>query len=113
MDNRSKVFSNLIWRFFERGGSQLVSFAVSIVLARLLDPALYGTVSKVTVITAILLVFVDSGIRLVHFVTLAKLFPVFAALTIFGQERGPMQLVLPNVCGSEKRVHPQLGFKGL
>ena len=61
MDNRSKVFSNLIWRFFERGGSQLVSFAVSIVLARLLDPALYGTVSKVTVITAILLVFVDSG----------------------------------------------------
>ena len=38
MDNRSKVFSNLIWRFFERGGSQLVSFAVSIVLARILDP---------------------------------------------------------------------------
>lgn len=61
MDNRSKVLSNLIWRFFERGGSQLVSFAVSIVLARILDPTMYGTVSKVTVITAILLVFVDSG----------------------------------------------------
>ena len=61
MDNRSKVLSNLIWRFFERGGSQLVSFAVSIVLARIFDPTMYGTVSKVTVITAILLVFVDSG----------------------------------------------------
>ena len=61
MDNRSKVFSNLIWRFFERGGSQLVSFAVSIVLARILDPEVYGIVSKVLVITAILLVFVDSG----------------------------------------------------
>ena len=61
MDNRSKVFSNLIWRFFERGGSQLVSFAVSIILARILDPTIYGTVSKVLVITAILLVFVDSG----------------------------------------------------
>ena len=61
MDNRSKVFSNLIWRFFERGGAQLVSFAVSIVLARILDPEVYGIVSKVLVITAILLVFVDSG----------------------------------------------------
>ena len=61
MDNRSKVFSNLIWRFMERGGSQLVSFIVSIVLARILEPVMYGTVSKVTVITAILLVFVDSG----------------------------------------------------
>ena len=61
MDNRSKVFSNLIWRFFERGGSQLVSFVVSIVLARILDPEIYGIVSKVLVITAILLVFVDSG----------------------------------------------------
>ncbi len=61
MDNRSKVFSNLIWRFFERGGSQLVSFAVSIVLARILDPEIYGIVSKVLVITAIMLVFVDSG----------------------------------------------------
>ena len=61
MDNRSKVFSNLIWRFMERGGSQLVSFIVAIVLARILEPVMYGTVSKVTVITAILLVFVDSG----------------------------------------------------
>ena len=61
MDNRSKVFSNLIWRFMERGGSQLVSFIVAIVLARILEPVMYGTGSKVTVITAILLVFVDSG----------------------------------------------------
>ncbi len=61
MDNRSKVVSNLIWRFFERCGAQLVSFAVSIVLARILEPSLYAPISKVTVITAILMVFVDSG----------------------------------------------------
>lgn len=61
MDNKLKVFSNLIWRFFERCGSQLVSLAVTIILARLLDPALYGPISKVSVITSILLVFVDSG----------------------------------------------------
>ena len=61
MDRKSKVISNLIWRFFERCGSQLVSFAVSIVLARILEPSFYAPISKVTVITAILMVFVDSG----------------------------------------------------
>lgn len=61
MDNRQKVFSNLIWRFLERFGSQLVSMAVQIVLARMLEPSVFGTVAKVTLITSILLVFVDSG----------------------------------------------------
>ena len=61
MDNRQKVFSNLIWRFMERFGSQAVSFVVSIVLARLLEPELYGSVALVLVIISILQVFVDSG----------------------------------------------------
>ena len=61
MDNKLKVFTNLFWRFFERCGAQLVSFIVTIVLARLLEPELYGLISKVAVITSILLVFVDSG----------------------------------------------------
>ncbi len=61
MDNRAKVVSNLIWRFFERCGAQLVSFAVTVVLARILDPAEYGPIAKVAVFTSILLVFVDSG----------------------------------------------------
>lgn len=45
----------------ERFGSQLVSFVVQIVLARMLAPSVFGTVAKVTIITSILLVFVDSG----------------------------------------------------
>ncbi len=53
--------SNLIWRFLERCGAQLVTFIVSIVLARILDPTVYGTIALVTVITTILQVFVDSG----------------------------------------------------
>ena len=61
MDKKAKVVSNLIWRFFERCGAQLVSFAVTVVLARILDPAEYGPITKVAVFTAILLVFVDSG----------------------------------------------------
>ena len=62
MDNsRQKVISNLIWRFLERCGSQVISFVVSVVLARLLAPELYGSIALVTVITSVLQVFVDSG----------------------------------------------------
>lgn len=65
-DNQSKITaksttSNFLWRFMERCGAQGVTFIVSIVLARLLDPKVYGTVALVTVFTAILQVFVDSG----------------------------------------------------
>ena len=56
------VFNNFLWRFLERCGAQGVTFVVSIVLARLLDPAVYGTVALVTVFTTILQVFVDSGL---------------------------------------------------
>lgn len=56
------VFSNFIWRFAERCGAQLVSFIVSIVLARILAPEDYGMIALVTVFTAILQVFVDSGL---------------------------------------------------
>lgn len=61
MTNQKTVLSNLIWRFLERCGAQLVTFVVSVVLARILDPAVYGTIALVTVITSILQVFVDSG----------------------------------------------------
>ena len=53
--------SNFLWRFLERCGAQGVTFIVSIVLARLLDPTVYGTVALVTVFTTIMQVFVDSG----------------------------------------------------
>lgn len=57
-----KVFSNFIWRFAERCGAQLVTFIVSIVLARILTPSDYGTIALVTVFTTILQVFIDSGL---------------------------------------------------
>ena len=46
----------------ERVGAQLVQFIVSIVLARILDPSVYGTVALITVFTTIMQVFVDSGL---------------------------------------------------
>lgn len=59
--NQKAVISNFIWRFFERCGSQVVSLIVSIVLARLIAPAAYGTIALVTVFITILQAFVDSG----------------------------------------------------
>ena len=46
----------------ERWGAQGVTLIVSIILARLLDPEVYGTVALVTVFTTLLQVFVDSGL---------------------------------------------------
>lgn len=60
--SKKNVIGNFIWSFAERCGAQLVTFVVSIVLARLLDPTVYGTVALVTVFTTILQVFVDSGL---------------------------------------------------
>lgn len=57
-----KVMSNLFWRFAERCGAQIVQFIVSVVLARLIAPEAFGTISIVLVFTNILQVFVDSGI---------------------------------------------------
>ena len=61
-NNTSKIVaSNLLWRLMERFGAQIVTFVVSIILARLLDPTVYGTIALVTAFNTILQVFVDSG----------------------------------------------------
>lgn len=63
METTSKnVFLNIIWRFAERCGAQIVQFIVSIILARILAPEAYGTVALITVFTTIFQVFVDSGL---------------------------------------------------
>ncbi len=61
MIDRNNIVKNLFWRFLERCGAQGVTLIVSIVLARLLDPDIYGTVALVTVFTTIMQIFVDSG----------------------------------------------------
>lgn len=62
MPTAKTVTTNFFWRFFERCGAQFVAFFVSIVLARLLDPAVYGEIALISVFTCILQVFVDSGL---------------------------------------------------
>ena len=49
---RNKTISGVIWKAMESGGNQLVKFVISVVLARMLAPANYKTLT-------LLLVFVD------------------------------------------------------
>lgn len=58
----SIVVTNIIWRFAERCGAQIVSLIVSIILARILSPSDYGTVAILTVFITILNVFVNCGL---------------------------------------------------
>ena len=62
MKSNGNVSSNVIWRLMERFGAQGVTLIVSIVLARLLDPSVYGEIAIVTVFITISEVFVDGGI---------------------------------------------------
>lgn len=62
IDSKSLTVSNFLWRFAERCGAQLVTFIVSIVLARILAPEDYGQIALITIFTTIMQVFVDSGL---------------------------------------------------
>ena len=58
---KAKTLSGMIWMFLERIGAQLVSFIVSVVLARLLMPEDYGVIAIVTIFITLCNVFVDGG----------------------------------------------------
>ena len=55
--SRLTVIKSLIWKFLERGSVQVVTFVVTIVLARILLPEDYGLI-------ALVLVFVSHEVRL-------------------------------------------------
>lgn len=62
MTQKSNISSNVVWRLMEKFSAKGVTFIVSIILARLLEPSVYGTIALVNVFTTILEVFVDSGL---------------------------------------------------
>ncbi|MBP5648322.1 lipopolysaccharide biosynthesis protein [Candidatus Saccharibacteria bacterium] len=59
---KQKTISGLFWRFGERITAQLISFIVSIILARILLPEQYGTIACVTIFITLANVFVTSGL---------------------------------------------------
>lgn len=58
----SKIVTGVLWRFGEKITAQMVSFVVSIILARLLLPSDYGVVAIVNIFISIAEVFVTSGL---------------------------------------------------
>ena len=58
---KTKTLAGLFWMYMERIGAQVVSFIVSVVLARLLLPEQYGVISIVMVFINLCNVFVTSG----------------------------------------------------
>ncbi len=58
----NKTISGLFWKYLERMGAQIISFIVSIILARILDPEHYGTISIVTIFISLANILVTSGI---------------------------------------------------
>ena len=60
-EKRSKVVSGLIWKSGETISAKLISFVVTLVLARLLTPSDYGLVALVLVFISIADVFMTSG----------------------------------------------------
>lgn len=62
MKEKHGLLSNLAWKFGERISAQLISTIVSIILARLLEPSHYGTVSIVMIFITLANVFVSDGL---------------------------------------------------
>lgn len=62
VNNGNKIVSGMFWRFGEKITAQLVSFVVSVVLARLLMPDDYGIVAIVNIFITIAEIFVTSGL---------------------------------------------------
>ncbi|MFW6016407.1 MAG: oligosaccharide flippase family protein, partial [bacterium] len=58
---RNSVLGGLFWKFSERIGAQLITFIVSITLARLLTPEEFGVIAIVIVFITIANVFVESS----------------------------------------------------
>jgi len=61
MSLKDKILSGVFWQGLERVGSQGIGFVISIILARLLEPAQFGVIAIMTVFISLSSVFVDSG----------------------------------------------------
>ena len=61
MHRHSSAIYATLWSFIERFSTQIISFLIGIVLARLLSPDDYGVVGLTTIFISISNVFIDSG----------------------------------------------------
>lgn len=59
--SRGTIIKSLFWKYFERLGVQLIQFAVTIVLSRLLLPSEYGTIALIVIFIQLCNVIIDGG----------------------------------------------------
>lgn len=56
------ITSNMVWHLAEKWGCQFVSFLVTIIISRQLDPSVYGVVAITTTFISVFSVFIDGGL---------------------------------------------------
>lgn len=61
--SKNSIIKSLFWRFMERGGSQGISFIISLVLARILSPEDYGLIALTTIFISLANVFMQTGLN--------------------------------------------------
>lgn len=61
--NEKKMMSGAVWKLLERTGAQLVTLAVSIILARILEPEDYSIVSLVTIFFSFANILISGGLN--------------------------------------------------
>ncbi|WP_302029662.1 lipopolysaccharide biosynthesis protein [Bacteroides caecimuris] len=60
---RSLIIKSLLWKYFERLGAQIISFVVSVLLARLLTPDHYGAIALIMIFINVCNVIIDGGLN--------------------------------------------------
>ena len=58
---KGKTISGLFWQFCQKGVGQVVSFGISVILARLLMPEEFGLVALAGMFTVLTGIFIDCG----------------------------------------------------
>lgn len=61
MNSRTRIIKSFLWKLMERCSVQIISFVVTIILARLLTPEEYGIVALITIFIALADVIADGG----------------------------------------------------
>lgn len=60
--DKNKIIRNIIWKLAERTAALIVSFSVTAVLARILEPEDFGIVEMITIFVTFSTIFVTSGL---------------------------------------------------
>ncbi|MBD5175832.1 MAG: lipopolysaccharide biosynthesis protein [Bacteroidales bacterium] len=58
---KHQTVAGIIWRIAEIGGTQLIQFMISVVLARLIMPEQFATIAMLSIFLAIAAIFINSG----------------------------------------------------